>query len=54
MGARSGDTIRSYNGQKLENQERMINMWQSLQNANQVSVEIERKGRPIIYDISIR
>lgn len=54
MGARSGDTIRSYNGQKLENQERMIHMWQSLQNANQVSVEIERKGRPIIYDISIR
>ncbi len=54
MGARSGDTIRRYNGQELENQERMINMWQSLQSANQVSVDMERGGRIITYDISIQ
>lgn len=54
MGARSGDIIRRYNGQELENQERMISMWQSLQTANQVSVDIDRGGTLINYDISIK
>ena len=54
MGARSGDIIRRYNGQELENQERMIQMWQSLQSANQVSVDIDRRGKLITYDISIK
>ncbi len=54
MGARSGDIIRRYNGQELENQERMIEMWQSLQSANQVSIDIDRKGTIINYDILIQ
>ena len=54
MGARSGDIIRRYNGQELLNQDRMISMWQSLQNANQVTVDIERGGKLITYDISIQ
>ena len=54
MGARSGDIIRRYNGQELENQERMIDMWQSLQSANHVSVDVDRGGKLITYDISIK
>ncbi len=54
LGARSGDVIRRYNGQKLENQERMFNMWQSLKTANQVLLDVERGGKPLVFDISIQ
>ena len=54
MGARTGDIIRRYNGQELKDQSRMIHMWQSLQTANHVSVDIERQNKWITYEISIQ
>ena len=54
MGARSGDTIRRYNGQELLNQDRMISMWLSLKSANQVSLDIDRGGKTIVFDITIQ
>ena len=53
MGARSGDIIRRYNGQELIDQGRMINMWQSLQTANQVVIDLERGGQIVTFDINI-
>ncbi len=54
MGARSGDIIRRYNGQELESQDRMISMWQSLQTANEVVVDLERKKQILTYEITIQ
>ena len=54
MGVRSGDIIRRYNGQELINQDRMISMWQSLKTANQISVDIDRGGKIITFDITVQ
>ena len=54
MGARTGDTIKRYNGQDLESQDRMISMWLSLQSANKVSVDLDRGGQMYTYNIGIQ
>lgn len=54
LGARSGDIIRRFNGEPLENQDKMISMWQSLQNANKISIEVERGGKVIPFEIVIQ
>ncbi|MBI3395820.1 MAG: hypothetical protein HY042_08295, partial [Spirochaetia bacterium] len=54
MGARSGDIIRRFNGQPLENTEKMFQMYQSLKTLNKVMVEIERSGKIIPFDIIIQ
>lgn len=54
LGARSGDILRRFNGQPLESQEKMIQMWQSLQSASSVTVDIERGGKIFTYKILIQ
>lgn len=54
LGARSGDIIRRFNGQKVENPEKLLQVMQTLQTANQVSVEVERAGQIISFDITIQ
>lgn len=54
LGARSGDIIRRFNGEPLENQDRMIQMWQSLQSANRITIEVERGGKVIPFEILIQ
>lgn len=54
LGARSGDILRRFNGEPLESQEKMIQMWQSLQSSNKITVDIERGGKIFTYDILIQ
>lgn len=54
LGARSGDILRRFNGEPLESQEKMIQMWQNLQSSNKVTVDIERGGKIFTYDIAIQ
>ncbi len=54
LGARSGDIIRRINGQPLDNINKMMELWQSIQTLNKVSVEIERSGRIIPFEILIQ
>ncbi|MCR9144551.1 MAG: hypothetical protein NXI24_20095 [bacterium] len=54
LGARSGDILRRFNGEPLESQEKMIQMWQNLQSSNKVTVDIERGGKIFTYDILIQ
>lgn len=54
MGARSGDIIRRVDGQKLENHQKLYQLWQSMQTASKVSVEIERAGKIVPYEIIIQ
>lgn len=54
IGARNQDIIRRYNGQPLENQNKLIEIWQNLQTANNATVEVERSGRIISFEITIQ
>ncbi len=54
MGARSGDTIRRFNGQELESQERLIQMWQSLKTLNNITIDLERNGGTNTYNVIIQ
>ena len=54
MGARSGDIIRRFNGQPLENSEKMFEMWQNIKTADKVSIELERGGKIIPFEIEIQ
>ncbi len=54
MGARSGDVVRRFNGQPLENQERLISMWQSLQTLDKLSIDVERGGKVITYNVNVQ
>ena len=54
LGARSGDIIRRFNGEPLESQDKMIQLYQSLQSANRVTVDLERGGKIFTYEIRIQ
>jgi len=54
LGARSGDIIRRFNGQPLETAEKMFEMWQSLKTATRVSIEVERGGKIVPFEIDIQ
>lgn len=54
LGARSGDIIRRFNGESLESQDKMILMYQSLQTATKITLEVERGGQVIPYEIVIQ
>lgn len=54
LGARSGDIIRRINGQPLDNMNKMMELWQSIQTLNKVSVEIERSGKILPFEILIQ
>lgn len=53
LGARSGDILRRVNGQPLDSQERMFEIYNSLKTRDEMTVTIERGGRLITYDIKI-
>ncbi|MFN3603335.1 MAG: hypothetical protein ACK4UJ_01360 [Leptonema sp. (in: bacteria)] len=54
LGARSGDIIRRINGQPLDNMNKMMELWQSIQTLNKISVEIERSGKILPFEIMIQ
>ncbi len=53
LGARSGDIIRRINGQPLDNMNKLMELWQNIQTLNQVTVEVERGGKIIPFEIII-
>ncbi len=54
LGARSGDIIRRINGQPLDNMNKLIELWQNIQTLNKISVEVERGGKIIPFEILIQ
>lgn len=54
LGARSGDIIRRINGQPLDNMNKLMELWQNIQTLNQVTVEVERGGKIIPFEIIIQ
>lgn len=54
LGARSGDIIRRINGQPLDNMNKLMELWQNIQTLNKITVEIERGGKIIPFEILIQ
>ncbi len=54
MGARTGDIIRRFNGQPLDNTEKLMQIFGSLKNASKVTVEVERSGKILPFEIIIQ
>ncbi len=54
LGLRSGDILRRINGQPMENTQRMIEFYQSLSTASRITVDIERAGKILPYEILIQ
>ncbi|MBX7057406.1 MAG: hypothetical protein K1X75_05025 [Leptospirales bacterium] len=54
LGARSGDIIRRFNGQSLESNEKMLEVVNALRSSSQVTVDLERGGQVMTFDISIQ
>ncbi len=53
LGARSGDIIRRINGQSLDNMNKLLEFWQNIQTLNRITVDIERSGKIIPFEIII-
>lgn len=54
MGLRRGDIITGVDGQKIESVDDALSLYDRLKSANNVKLEIKRRGRPRIMDYSIR
>lgn len=54
LGARSSDIIRRINGQPLDNMNKLMELWQNIQTLNKITVEIERGGKIIPFEIIIQ
>ena len=54
LGARSGDIIRRINGQPMDNMNKLMELWQNIQTLNQITVELERGGKIIPFEILIQ
>jgi general secretion pathway protein C len=54
LGAKSGDIIKRVNGMPLTETEKMLEIWNSIKTAQKVTVDLEREGRIISYDFTIR
>ncbi len=52
-GIRSGDILRRINGKKIDSTEKLYTMWQGIKQQNRLSVDIERRGEILTYDINI-
>jgi len=53
LGARSGDIVKRVNGKTIDSTDKLYKMWQSLQNENKITVDIERGGRLVTFDLNI-
>ena len=54
MGARSGDILKRINGEPLENQQKMFEIWQRVQTQDRFNVDLERGGKNVPYEIIIQ
>jgi len=53
LGARSGDVVKRINGHQVDSTEKLVKMWENLKNDSRISVDLERGGKLIRYDMSI-
>lgn len=54
LGARTGDIVKRVNGMPLQDTEKMLELWNSVKNAQKVTVDLDRGGKTITYEFIIR
>jgi type II secretory pathway component PulC len=54
MGLRNGDIIKRINNMTIENPEQAIEVYQQLQNATSLTIEIQRGKRRRVFNYEIR
>ncbi|MCC5813321.1 MAG: general secretion pathway protein GspC [Leptospira sp.] len=54
LGARSGDIVKRVNGMPLNETEKMLEIWKSVQTAPKIAIDLDRKGKIITYEFLIR
>lgn len=54
LGARPGDIIRRLNGQTVDNQERLMELYMGLKTLDRIDVVLERGGKLLSFEIVIQ
>ncbi len=52
-GIRSGDIIKRINGKKIDSTEKLYNMWTGVKELTKLSVDVERGGQIVTFDLNI-
>ncbi|MCK6570062.1 hypothetical protein L6V77_03015 [Myxococcota bacterium] len=54
LGIRSGDVLKAVNGDEITSPNKALEMYEKLKSQNNVTLEVERRGRPISLDFNIQ
>jgi general secretion pathway protein C len=54
LGIRSGDVLKAVNGDEITSPNKALEMYEKLKSQNNVTIEVERRGRPISLDFNIQ
>lgn len=54
IGVRSGDVIKAVNDEEINSPNKALELFEKLKNSNNVTVSIERRGRPVNFDYTIK
>ena len=54
LGMRSGDVVKRINGHRITGTKKLYSLWESLKDAAKVSVDVNRRGRNLHFNYSIR
>ena len=52
-GIRSGDIIKRINGKKVDSTEKLFNMWQGMKNESKMTIDVERDGQIVTFEMNI-
>lgn len=53
IGVRSGDVIKSVNGEEITSPNKALELYERLKNSDNVNVDVERRGRPVALEYKI-
>lgn len=54
LGARSGDIVKRINGHPVDSTERLLKMWQSVQDETVITIDLERGGQLKSFEFNIK
>jgi type II secretion system protein C len=54
LGARSGDIVKAVNGHKIDDITKLLKLWERMRTEKNIKVDLERQGKIVTYDFSIR
>jgi len=52
-GIRSGDIIKRINGKKVDSTEKLFNMWQGIKKESKMTIDVDRNGQVVTFELNI-